>query len=298
MSAATPPLTDRYPTRDAEGATTVSRRDPVVWGGGSGGPLARHELERFETAGYLPIAELVDHRQLQGIRAEIGRLVGEADPDDERVVLERHGTAVRSLFEVHRTSELFAELAARPALAGRARQLLGSDVYLHQSRINLKPGFRGKEFGWHSDFETWHAEDGMPSMRAVSLSLALSANEPWNGSLLVIPRSHRHFVACRGATPDDHYRRSLRTQEIGVPTEADIGRLVAEGGIEMLCGPAGSATLFDCNMMHGSNGNITPSPRVNLFLVYNSVDNALVEPFAAPAQRPTFIASRTFEPVQ
>jgi ectoine hydroxylase len=66
----------------------------------------------------------------------------------------------------------------------------------------------------------------------------------------------------------------------------------------MLCGPAGSATFFDCNMMHGSNGNITPSPRVNLFLVYNSVDNALVEPFAAPAPRPTFIASRTFEPVQ
>jgi ectoine hydroxylase len=49
--------------------------------------------------------------------------------------------------------------------------------------------------------------------------------------------------------------------------------------------------------MHGSNGNITPFARRNVFLVYNSVENALVEPFAAPGRRPEFIAARTFTPV-
>ena len=62
-------------------------------------------------------------------------------------------------------------------------------------------------------------------------------------------------------------------------------------------GPAGSVTFFECNLMHGSNGNITPHPRRNVFFVYNSVENTLVEPFAAPSPRPTYIASRKFDPL-
>lgn len=37
---------------------------------------------------------------------------------------------------------------------------------------------------------------------------------------------------------------------------------------------------------------ITPVPRSNAFLVYNSVENTLVEPFGAPAPRPEFVATR------
>ena len=50
--------------------------------------------------------------------------------------------------------------------------------------------------------------------------------------------------------------------------------------------------LFDCNTMHGSNGNITPFPRTNAFLVYNAVSNRLQAPFGADAPRPGFIAAR------
>ena len=49
--------------------------------------------------------------------------------------------------------------------------------------------------------------------------------------------------------------------------------------------------------MHGSGNNITPYPRSNLFLVFNSVENTLVEPFAAARPRPEYIASRDFTPL-
>jgi ectoine hydroxylase len=52
--------------------------------------------------------------------------------------------------------------------------------------------------------------------------------------------------------------------------------------------------IFDCNVMHGSNGNITPFPRANAFLVYNALSNRLVTPFGAKAPRPPFIADREF----
>ena len=84
---------------------------------------------------------------------------------------------------------------------------------------------------------------------------------------------------------------------MGVPDDESLAALAAEGEIRDVVGPAGSVTFFDCNLMHGSNGNITPMERRNAFLVFNSVENAVEEPFAAPAPRPSHIASRSFEPV-
>jgi len=57
-------------------------------------------------------------------------------------------------------------------------------------------------------------------------------------------------------------------------------------------GLAGSLMLFECNTLHASNENMSPWPRSNLFFVYNSVDNALKAPYAAPSPRPEFLATR------
>src|SRR3546814_7862163 len=99
-------------------------------------------------------------------------------------------------------------LYAYDRLAGVGRVLLGDVLYVHQSRLNDKPGFVGKEFYWHSDFETWHVEDGMPQMRALSMSILLAPNTVLNGPLMIIPGSHRKYLTCVGETPEDHYRRS------------------------------------------------------------------------------------------
>jgi ectoine hydroxylase len=66
------------------------------------------------------------------------------------------------------------------------------------------------------------------------------------------------------------------------------------GGIVSETGPAGSAVLVDCNTMHGSVSNITPWSRCNVFIVFNSVENALVQPFSGQPPRPRHIASRSF----
>ncbi len=294
-----PTVADRYPTRRAEQLPAHERPDPVVHPS-AGGPLDAAACERFERDGFVVVEALVDRRTVAALLAEVERLATDpAIAASERVVREPDGDDVRSVFDVHRTSPLIASVVASPSMAGLARQLLGSDVYVHQSRVNRKPGFVGKEFSWHSDFETWHAEDGMPAARAVSVSLALTPNYVHNGSLMIVPGSHRTFVPTVGLTPGDHYRSSLRRQQVGVPSPEQLAALVdaAGGEIAVVTGPAGSGVVFDCNAMHGSSGNITPFPRTNLFVVYNSVHNTLVEPFAADARRPEFVASRDFTPV-
>ena len=266
--------------------------------GDHAGPLDATQLDTFSDTGVLVLPGLLSATEATTLDDEVLALADDAEVRArDQAILEPGGGALRSLFEVHDDGGPLEALARDPRMVGIARQLMGGDVYVHQSRVNLKPGFRGKEFYWHSDFETWHAEDGMPRMRAVSASVLLTDNNPWNGPLLTIEGSHRWFASCVGETPPDHHRESLRKQEIGVPDDATLSELAERGRIRQALGPAGTVVFFECNVMHGSNGNISPEPRRNVFLVYNSVDNALEEPFAAPAPRPTHIASRTVTPL-
>ncbi|APU43388.1 ectoine hydroxylase [Streptomyces sp. TN58] len=292
-------IKDLYPTRGSEEAF-IGRKDPVVWSEpGTPGPLWAHELESYERDGFLPVDQLVAPDDVDVYRAEMNRLIG--DPEmrhDERSIVEPKSGEVRSVFEVHRISEVFARLAADPRVVGRARQILGSDVYVHQSRINVKPGFGASGFYWHSDFETWHAEDGLPRMRTVSVSIALTPNYATNGGLMIMPGSHRTFLGCAGATPEDNYKKSLQMQDAGTPSGDALTKFASACGIKLFTGKAGSATWFDCNAMHGSGDNITPYPRSNVFLVFNSVENLPDEPFAAPVRRPGHIASRDFTPLR
>ncbi|MGH3519172.1 MAG: ectoine hydroxylase [Haloechinothrix sp.] len=291
-------IEDRYPTRIAENAQSLERTDPTVWGTDMDGPIDKAALASHDLKGSSVVEGLLSPAEVQGYWQELVRLSNDdALKDDQRVITERASGEVRSIFEVHKLSELIAELVLDPRVLDRARQILGSDVYIHQCRVNYMPGFKGKGFYWHSDFETWHAEDGMPIPRAVSCSIALTDNYPFNGGLMVMPGSQRTFVQCIGDTPENHYKASLKEQEIGVPSRDDLTKMAAEYGIEQFTGSAGTALWFDSNIMHGSGNNITPYPRSNIFIVFNSVRNTLVEPFAAGAHRPEFIANRDFTPL-
>lgn len=290
---------DHYPTRHAAEPQFLARTDPVArraWEPGA--PLTADQIAQFDRDGYLVLEDVFSPEELAALQSETGRLLG--DPTglkDETVIAEPGSHEIRSIFDIHDQSALMARLASDERLAGVAGFLLDDEVYVHQSRLNYKPGFRGKEFYWHSDFETWHAEDGMPRMRALSMSVLLAENTPNNGPLMVIPGSHLVYVSCVGETPEDNYRHSLRRQEYGVPDEQTLAELAHRQGIVAPIGKPGTVIVFDCNTMHGSNGNITPFPRANAFLVYNAVSNRLVDPFAAEQPRPEFVAARTFHPI-
>ncbi|MEW2314930.1 ectoine hydroxylase [Streptomyces bauhiniae] len=299
MTTLTTTPTDLYPSRGAT-EVRVPRKDPVVWGSpDTPGPIQAAELEGFERDGFLTVDQIITPAEVQVYRRELDRLVGDpAIRADERSIVEPQSGEIRSVFEVHRLSELFANLVHDERVVGRARQILGSDVYVHQSRINVKPGFGASGFYWHSDFETWHAEDGLPNMRTVSVSIALTENYDTNGGLMIMPGSHKTYLGCAGATPKDNYKKSLQMQDAGTPSDEALTDLAGEHGIRLFTGAAGSATWFDCNCMHGSGDNITPFPRSNVFIVFNSVENTAVEPFAAPVRRPEFIGARDFTPVR
>jgi ectoine hydroxylase len=238
------------------------------------------------------LENLFSSDEVRVLQKELELLREQADGDNETRIHEPEDNTLRSIFAIHQSNPLFERLACDSRLVDVARYLLDDEVYIYQSRLNYKPGFRGKEFYWHSDFETWHVEDGMPRMRALSMSITLTENNACNGALMLIPGSHKSYVSCEGLTPENHFRDSLRKQEYGVPSDALLKQLVKEGGIVTADAKPGSVIVFDCNTMHGSNSNITPWPRSNAFFVYNAMSNRVVEPFCELEPRPEYICTR------
>lgn len=286
--------TDIYPSRITAEAQMLPRLDPVVHGEWTGhAPLTRRQSEEFDRNGFLVLENVFSPEEVAYLQKQSEQLLsGPEGLNPETVITERGSDEIRSIFEIHAQSSIVGRLAAAARLAGIAQFLLNDQVYIHQSRLNYKPGFEGREFYWHSDFETWHVEDGMPRMRALSMSVLLAENTPDNGPLMLMPGSHRVFLTCLGATPDDHYLTSLKKQEYGVPDRQSLTELAHRHGIVAPTGKAGTVVVFDCNTMHGSNGNITPYPRANAFFVYNAVNNRLQAPFGASKPRPAFVAAR------
>ncbi|MCA9033857.1 MAG: ectoine hydroxylase [Planctomycetaceae bacterium] len=285
--------TDPYHSRTSETWSAADRVDPVVWSENDG-PLTQQEVESYERDGFLFCQDLIHQDEVQSLLDEATGLADNWPSQQPGLVREPDSRIVRSIFQLHRHSDLFQRMFADERLLARVTQLLGSDVYIHQSRINYKPALNGKEFFWHSDFETWHVEDGMPRMRAISVSVFLTESHEFNGPLMLIPGSHQTYIRCAGETPENHYEHSLRRQEYGVPTEDALKLLTENASIVAPKGPAGSVVFFECNTMHASCGNLSPQPRINLFAVYNSVHNTLEAPFCDQPPRPDFLADRNF----
>ncbi|WP_111414704.1 ectoine hydroxylase [Billgrantia lactosivorans] len=288
---------DLFPTRLERKLGMFERIDPVVHASGAerrDGPLSEEQVREYEEKGFLSFEGFFDREEMEAFIQELRDY--EEDDDlklSEGTILEPGRQEIRSIFGIHEISERFSRLTRDPRLLAMVEQLLGKGVYIHQSRINYKPGFKGKGFDWHSDFETWHSEDGMPRMRSLSCSIVLTDNGEFNGPLMLIPGSHQYFVPCVGRTPTDNYKESLKSQDVGVPDNASLRELMLKGDIEAPKGPAGTLVMFECNTMHGSNINMSCWPRSNLFFVYNSVDNGLLNPFCGNRPRPEFLANRT-----
>jgi len=288
---------DYYPTRTVRSLSYFHRLDPVVYSKNNffaKGPLAADSLRSYNENGFLFLDSFYSEDTVSGFLQDLKDYSYDASfKDKEQVIVEPQSRSIRSIFGIHQLSERFQQLTCDALLLDIAYQILNSDVYIHQSRLNNKPGFTGTGFNWHSDFETWHSEDGMPKMRCFSLSILLTENSPLNGPLMLIPGSQRYFIPTQGQTPPQHWKTSLKNQTIGVPDTDTLFDMTKRGGIAAPAGPAGSLLIFDCNTLHASANNLSPFPRSNLFFVYNSIENKLQQPYCGQAPRPEFIATRS-----
>jgi len=197
-------------------------------------------------------------------------------------------TMVRSILDVHKLMDPYFLL--EPYL-GIIKSILGGAFYIHQSRVNYKHGVNTSGWSIHSDFETWHSQDGMPNMNCLTLMISVTDNTEDNGPLVVLPGTHKKYISCPkiGALDSDS---EFSNQTEGVPTKYFVNQ-VKELEDTPLIMDAGKSVIFDCNLLHYSLPNYTKHPRTNLYFVLNSMKNI---PHKRNMKRPSPMANLPEKP--
>ena len=293
-------MTDLYPSRTDE-EKILERVDPVVYSQKSSKDytLDNASRESYEENGFIVIPNVFSTDEIDELRKELDKMASNDKlREKEEFIYEPESDELRTIFNQHLFSSLFEKVSKDKRIVNKVEQLLGSDVYIHHSRVNIKPSYKGKSFPWHSDFETWHCEDGLPRCRCLTAWIMLTDNTEYNGPLYLIPGSHKKYISCKGQTPKDNYKKSLRRQEYGVPSKQIIKEITKKSEVRGAYGKAGTLVIHDGNILHGSPDNISPYDRTNAFFVFNSIENKPVKPFGAETARADFLCLKDFTPVK
>ena len=266
--------------------------------------LSQAQIESYEKNGFLLLKDCFSEAENKLLLEEASR---EFEVDSPRRVMEKRG-AVRSVFASHVHSDVFGYLSRLDRLVEPAMQLLRSEVYIHQFKINAKAALEGDQWEWHQDFLYWHKEDGMPEPRVLTATVFLQDVTEFNGPMLLIPGSHKLGMIDLKAQAAHDVEDGFHDTGLEDPTwmstlTADLKykidkrillRLLKNNDIYAAKDRAGFVLFFHGNLFHASTNNLSACDRMSIFLTYNSTENAL-PPIENP--RPTFIASRDFTPI-
>ncbi|MEO1719015.1 MAG: phytanoyl-CoA dioxygenase family protein, partial [Pseudomonadota bacterium] len=245
--------------------------------------LSQDQIEHFEREGYIVLPDCFSPEEVAVLRDESERIYAEGR---EEVWRETSG-APRTAFAAHTYNEAFGILGRHPRLIEPLQQVWGEPVYMHQFKVNAKAKFTGDVWQWHQDYGTWARDDGMPEPRAMNISVFLDEVFPFNGPLMLIPRSHTHGVLTAG---HDTATTSYPLWTLDEPT---VEKLCDEGGLVAPTGKPGTVLMFHGNLVHGSSGNITPYPRKIVYLTLNACSNYIRTP-----TRKSWIAHQDFAPIE
>lgn len=203
---------------------------------------------------------------------EIGLLSALIDRDRdlllerEDITIDSAGGEASNLGYLGKGDDVVAAFARTARLVGLATELLGDDVYLLKGRLNIKWGdsVPGRLGGWdpHQDRAAW-AKEGLPGDAALTVAIAVDDSRADNGTLEVIPGSHRGGLLEHTGI-DAGY---------GIP-DALVRPLLDGGGRQPLEMAAGDMVVFSGDLVHMSTPNLGNRRRALLFLTYNAVGNS------------------------
>jgi len=250
--------------------------------------LTQGQIEAYHQDGYLLLPNYISSSEIRTLRAQLPLVYAEDSPGR---VFEAGTNAIRAVHGVHITNEVFARLIRYSILLNPAIQILGSQVYLHQFKITVKPAFVGNVWQWHQDSQYWVNKDGLPTDHSLNIVIFLSEVNEFNGPLMLVPDSHKTGVIGHKDNNAEMDFESHMTSELPYTIDAEIlAHYVSENGIVAPKGSAGSVLFFHPSAFHASVPNLSPFNRELLIVSYNSVENTP----EVDSPRPDFLAGRDY----
>jgi len=246
--------------------------------------LNEKQLKEIDEIGYIILPGWFSNEEIKNIQKEMITVFKEKT---EANIVEKSSGEVRTAMGLHLRSKLFDDLTRHPKFFEPARQLRGDNLYIQQTKINVKAAFTGEVWQWHYDFATHSGEDGVHKPLALNLHVFLDDVTEFNGPLFFIPKSHKY-----GSAPSK-LDTVTTNYPLWVVDQQNVKTLVKENGIVSAHGKAGTVVIFVDNLVHGSAQNMSPMDRAIFSVILNPCDNTQTK-FA----RPEYKHGRDFKPIK
>ena len=154
----------------------------------------------------------------------------------------------------HLDLKWICDLATHPAVLDAVEDIIGPDILIHSSTIFTKYAQDEKFISWHQDSHYW----GLSEPRLVSAWIALTDSTTANGCLRVLPGTHTRAF-----------------EHLEQPQQANIlsrghtvcDRIDLDQAIDIVL-RAGQMSFHHANLIHGSNPNTSPGPRIGVAVRY------------------------------
>ena len=234
--------------------------------------LTAIQRAHFQEHGFVIAPHFFDARETLALRREIERLVREGKL--RNVATEGDGKT-RSTAKVNlqlcpmfNHSRLYRAVPFVPKVVEAVRALIGDPFILHLDQVFLKPGKHGMGTNWHQDNAYFKISD---PTKGTAMWIAAHDATLANGTLHVIPDSHRTKYEHSRDGHSDHHIRCYPPEEQAVPAVIEAGGVV----------------FFNYGCCHATKGNQTDHERAGLAFHFLRQDFAAKELLAADrATRP------------
>ena len=220
----------------------------------------------YRDHGYLQLESFVSQEWLGELRAasvEFVEASREITASNKVLDVEPDHTAesprLRRLVSPLEHHETFRRFTLEGPPAELAMALLDGPVRFHHSKLNYKWSGGGEEVKWHQDIQFWPHTDFSP----LTIGVYLDDVDDEMGPMGVLPGSHL------GPLYDMYDDGGTWA---GAMRDADVATLDLASMV-WLQGPAGSVTVHNCCMVHGSMPNHSNRPRPLLLQTYSSADS-------------------------
>jgi len=227
--------------------------------------LSQEQRESFFDNGYLLVEEIIPAEWVDRLIEVTDGMVERSrslTKSDAIFDLEPGHTAetprLRRLSSPIENHPIYWEFASRSVLVDIAADLVDPDVKFHHSKLNFKWAKGGEEVKWHQDISYWPHTNYSP----LTMGALLHDCGPDQGPLGAIPGSHNGPLYDQ-YNEDGQWVGCLHDDALAA---ADTSKAA------YLCGPAGSVTIHNCRVVHGSAQNRSDLGRPLLLNVYSSAD--------------------------
>ena len=225
--------------------------------------LTPAQVDFYAEHGYLMIPEALNAAEVAELRAHVDEIVAGAakvTAHTDIYDLEDGHTAahprVRRIKTPHKHFDYFKRLVRHPGITATLAALLGPNIRLHGSKLNMKSAGYGAPVEWHQDWAFYpHTNDDV-----LATGILLDDCSEENGPMLVIPGSQRGRI-------HDHHSDGLFCGAItGELNQIDFDKAVP------LVGKAGAMSIHHVRALHGSAQNRSSNPRRLLLFEFAAAD--------------------------